>query len=280
MRTVKSWRDLARLVVVCAVVWASLVSAAIAQSSTRRSTCGKLADVNLKQNWSDREKVKFWFNSQGSRIMPYSWFIALEQATNEDLFIDACYMESLGFIVVPGQGLPIGFAQDTNRTKTATFIGLTCAACHTARLTIGTRTAIVEGGPSLVDFSAFLSALVDSTRANHDNEDKFTRWANRVNDTSIPRPTLRHRLKALSQELAARSKQNTPTNPYGFGRVDAFGHIFNRVLATAIDADGNARTPNAPCLLSVSVGYAKGHARASPVELVGKERVLVPRSPR
>jgi mono/diheme cytochrome c family protein len=252
MRTAKDRNDLARVVVVGAVVWASLVGHGSAQPTRERHRCAQAADVDLQQKWSHQARVKFWFSSQGSRIMPYSWFIALEQAQKldpgekEELLIESCFMESLGFIVVPGYKLPIGFAQDTNRTGTATYVGLTCAACHTTRLNIGGRTAVVEGGPALVDFSGFLDAVVRSTTATYKDDARFDRWADLVNDTSISRTELRRRLKAKSKELAARSRQNTPTNPYGFGRVDAFGHIFNRVLATAVHADGNAATPDAP----------------------------------
>src|SRR5687768_6428428 len=155
MRAVKDWKELTLLASLCAVVWAFAVTNAGAQPSTPPSSCGKAGDVDLDQNWDAQQKRRFWFDSQGSRIMPYSWFIALEQAASEALLIDSCYMESFGFIVVPGHKLPIGFARDQNRTNTATYIGLTCAACHTARLTFGNRTALVEGGPGMADFSAF-----------------------------------------------------------------------------------------------------------------------------
>ena len=35
--------------------------------------------VYLEQNWSPAESVQFYFTEQGSQIIPYDWFLALEQ---------------------------------------------------------------------------------------------------------------------------------------------------------------------------------------------------------
>ena len=40
----------------------------------------------LDQGWSDEVQQLFWFTSQGSQIIPYDWFLVLEQETSEDLF--------------------------------------------------------------------------------------------------------------------------------------------------------------------------------------------------
>src|SRR4051812_20149169 len=141
--------------------------------------------IDLKQGWDHATSEQFWFGSQGSRIMPYAWFIALEQQSNTALLRDPDFMESLGYIVVrklPANpnDLPIGFARDENAAATASYAGLTCAACHTARWRIKGQTVIVEGGPAMADFSALLDALVDSTSATLDDAAKFARFAARV----------------------------------------------------------------------------------------------------
>src|ERR1041385_6802707 len=123
MRTVKSWKNLTRLFGASAVVWLCCAAPAVAEPAIGQPQCGRAADVDLHQHWSDAQKEKFWFDPQGSRIMAYSWFIALEQKDNEKLFIDPCFMESLGFIVVPGHKLPIGVAPDKNLNGTATWVG-------------------------------------------------------------------------------------------------------------------------------------------------------------
>ena len=62
---------------------------------------------------------------------------------------------------------------------------------------------------------------------------------------------------------------NAPVERYGFGRVDAFGHIFDRVFSTAIDAPDNDAKADAPVSSTVPLGYAEPDARARAVELVG-----------
>jgi hypothetical protein len=246
MRSVNDWKNVARVLAASAVVWTCLPGHAGAQPIASRKECRYGGEVDLKQNWTRAQREAFWFSPQGSRIMPYSWFLALEQESSEELVIEPCFMESLGFIPVPGKELPIGFARDGNSARSAGYIGLTCAACHTSRLNIGGKWAIVEGGPALVDFSRFLDVLVASISDTLRNEMKFARWVKRVNDTSQTGEQLKQGLALREKELKARQVQNAPEVPYGYGRVDAFGHIFNRVFATGIEADGNARTPDAP----------------------------------
>ena len=42
--------------------------------------------ISLEQNWTEEMREAFYFTSQGSHIMPYEWFLYLEQATNDNLF--------------------------------------------------------------------------------------------------------------------------------------------------------------------------------------------------
>jgi hypothetical protein len=204
--------------------------------------------VNLDQGWNKQTSDAFWFNSQGSRIMPYSWFIGLEQAESTNLLSDVNFLEGLGFIGVEGQKLPIGFAVDRNQSRTATYIGLTCAACHTGRLNIEGRPVLVEGGPALADFSALLNALVAATTATlkDDQAARFERFAARVNVPASGHKELRRQLTELNVELTKRHDQNAPAEAYGFGRVDAFGHIFNRVFSTALEVEENRAVADAP----------------------------------
>src|SRR5215217_139022 len=41
--------------------------------------------VNLEQGWSEQQQQLFWFTSQGSRIVPYDWFLVLERASGTEL---------------------------------------------------------------------------------------------------------------------------------------------------------------------------------------------------
>lgn len=210
-------------------------------------TYGQSCDaINLDQNWTASQSEEFWFTSQGSRLMPYSWFMALEVAAGPELFTSAANMDRYGYISVPAStrnpdGLPIGFVKDSAAGKDDA-VGLTCAACHTGSLNIKGRRVIVEGGPSLSDFWLFLNEAVRALRATDTDSAKFARFSQRVMGTA----DLHTKLKSKLADLETRLRQNTSLNPYGYGRVDAFGHILTRVLAQGLNVPANAEPPYAP----------------------------------
>lgn len=233
MRSASSWR------------W-SVAILAVVGLAVGGGSRAEAQPVDLRQGWSPATSNAFWFGSQGSRVMPEAWFKnGLEQATSQNLLSDLDFLEQLGFIGVPGK-LPIGFAVDPTRKRTGPDIGLTCAACHTARLNIEGRAVLVEGGPAMVDFSAFLNAVAASTTSTLKDDEKFQRFAGRLKVPPSGQKQLREELVRLDGELTTRRDQNAPREPYGFGRVDAFGHIFNRVFSSAIGEPDNDDKADAP----------------------------------
>ncbi|MDJ0678723.1 MAG: hypothetical protein QNJ18_02520 [Xenococcaceae cyanobacterium MO_167.B52] len=42
--------------------------------------------VNLDQGWTKDTQQRFYFVDQGSQLMPYPWFLALEQDSSQELF--------------------------------------------------------------------------------------------------------------------------------------------------------------------------------------------------
>ena len=96
-----------------------------------------------EQGWTDDQRLHFHHTAQGTRLIPYDWFIALEQPCLSlfgcDLFVDKTYLARFGFLSsqtdpkLNPDGLPIGFARQENfydpETKTTyPAVGLTCAA--------------------------------------------------------------------------------------------------------------------------------------------------------
>ena len=68
------------------------------------------------QNWTEEDRDYFYYTSQGSQIMPYDWFRALERADSTKHFV-ADGLRRYGYI--PGKssrrnidGLPVGFVID------------------------------------------------------------------------------------------------------------------------------------------------------------------------
>src|ERR1039458_7561467 len=104
-------------------------SAAFAQAGNLGSTDKPLY---LNQAWSSAERNWFYATSQGSQIMPYDWFMALEQSDSELAFRDS--LQRFGYLPTPSKfnnpdGLPVGFVKDAD--DRGDWVGLTCAACHT-----------------------------------------------------------------------------------------------------------------------------------------------------
>jgi hypothetical protein len=230
-------------------------------AQVQKSSC---ASVDLDQGWDRNTSEEFWFTSQGSRLMPYSWFLALEVAdpSSTALFHAGPNMERYGYISVPPSprnmdGLPIGFAKDIGGNKDE-YVGLTCAACHTGSLNIAGKTVIVEGGPALANFWPFLTDVISSLSIALSDSSKFDRFSKTVLKTNNPNPAdlsgLRQQMQSKLTDLNTRLTQNTPANPAGNGRVDAFGHIFTHFLAQDLNIPANAAPPYAPAV-SAPVSY-------------------------
>jgi mono/diheme cytochrome c family protein len=209
--------------------------------------------VYLDQGWSPRESLDFYTHTQGSRLLPYSWFLALEQPESDVSFHDSANMSRLGYLpqaAGPGNedGLPVGFARDPTRSgERLDWFGFTCAACHTAELQYKNVAYRIDGGPASGDLQAFLADLTQSLRATLDDPAKFRRFADRVRARGGDRE-LRTELERVYQNRAEYEQQNRTPHPYGPARLDAFGRIVNTVLVSAlgVDDESQSRPPDAP----------------------------------
>ncbi|MBW4709967.1 hypothetical protein KX928_19460 [Roseobacter sp. YSTF-M11] len=227
--------------------------------------------ANVSQGWTKENRSDWYWATQGSRLIPETWFAALEQAGGTAPFSDMDHLTSYGFIAPPqstGVTRPIGFAKDTQADtefknsglrwyegqkggdKTAeTWIGLNCSACHTAKISYQGTEMIVDGGPSLLDFQSFiegLDAALEETRSDADKWARFNAAVLEGKDTPANRAMLE---QAFDQFLAWQrltDKMNETPVRYGYGRLDAVGHILNKILMfTGAEArDGNPA--NAP----------------------------------
>lgn len=208
----------------------------------------------LSQNWSDQQRSQFYFTPQGSMLMPYSWFVALEQSDDDDSFIARDNIERFGYLpddqahaADNPDGLPVGFAKEP-MADGEDWVGMTCAACHTADLRYRGQRVRIDGAPTMGDFTAFEKSLIQALQQTLDNAEKFERFARKVSaDTS---PTAKDALRAKVSEqldwLQQYDARSTPTHAYGNGRVDAFGIIMNEVLGRELQQPGNVHTPDAP----------------------------------
>ena len=244
----------------------------------------------LSQGWTTQQRSDWYRGTQGSRLIPERWLLALEAADNAGRFMAPENFGRFNYLPDPlprppgAPAWPIGFARDDQddgklkATKLRWFagqgrdepwIGLGCAACHTAQLNIAGTPVIVEGAPTLADFQGFTAALNMAMRATAADPAKFDRFAAEVlkgtgTAKSQDTPANRALLKtALTQWLAHQDRlawyDDTGTEPghpekivYGHGRLDAVGHILNKVAFLASgendgpSAEALRMEPNAP----------------------------------
>ncbi len=228
------------------------------------------------QGWDDDERAAWYWGTQGSRLMPKAWFDALEVASAQDRFATLDNLGEFGFLAPPDQidhipgteGLPIGISVDlqadddfqvtrlrwydgqTGAAITAEpWIGLNCSACHTGQMTYDGVTSVFDGAPNLLDFQNFVEDLDLALIATRAETDKFDRFAQLVldgRDTAQNREMLANALDRLIAWQRQTEVMNFTDLRYGYGRLDAVGHILNKVLMFA-GADAEAGNPaNAP----------------------------------
>jgi len=213
--------------------------------------------VYLEQNWDMTDSLWFYNTTQGSNLIEYDLFLHIEQAENRQAFRANDNMRKYRYLAqMPSRqnpdALPVGFVKD--HYEGVDYMGFTCAACHTGQLNyqgVGMR---IDGGPALSDLLSFQYGLLDALEATIADEEKLKRLANKIyaNDDVETLKLLSARLEKRYQSQKVYLDTNTPTNGndfihYGYGRQDAFGAIYNRLLHAATQDDPFNRNPsNAP----------------------------------
>lgn len=217
------------------------------------------ARIELNQGWSQQIRQKFWFTSQGARILPYTWFMWLEQVNSTELFRSVEHMDLLRYLPMPSSvlnpaGLPIGFALDKDKDSGSSWVGLTCSACHTNQIDYKGMRMLIEGAPTLANFVRFYRELIEALNQTDQDDAKFTRFAEKVlaDDYSIAAAKQLHeQLAEVTFKLAQRQQVNAlpadyPTDFSSYARLDAFGNIQNAASAFALHQVSNKNSPTAP----------------------------------
>jgi cytochrome c peroxidase len=229
------------------------------------------------QGWSDDERVAWYTASQGSRLIPRAWLDALEQPGDSTAaFLDPAYIEGFRYLPNPtagktspdpacpfDQALPLGFTVDcqsdgalghtrlqwkAEQKDNEPWVGMNCSACHTAQMTFKGKTFRADGGPTLADFQGLTGAMEAALRDTAANPAKFNRFANKVlgaGASAADTGMLISALASLNTWNSNLAKLNDPGGlAYGFGRLDAIGHIFNKVALIAKPNDVRHQTAN------------------------------------
>jgi mono/diheme cytochrome c family protein len=205
------------------------------------------------QGWSDADRNTFYTTSQGSHMMPYAWFKALRRVDVDQSFA-ADQLRRYGYLPSSAsasnpEGLPVGFVIDGMSGQ----IGMTCAACHTAQLEYtkdgATHALRLDGAPANADFQQFLADLVAASRATLTQPDRFDTFAKAVlgsGFTAAKAGQLKDGFAKWTAQFGEFMDKSLPALPWGPGRLDAFGMIFNRVAARDLGVANNFRVANAP----------------------------------
>jgi hypothetical protein len=160
-------------------------------------------DQSCYQDNTNTCREDWYSTTQGSHLLKWEVFHSIEAEDSEALFSTRENLTDYGFLypeataydesteVYDGSagerveqytssyGLPIGFVKDKNQLNSRNYLGLTCAACHTGKVTYGDNTYYVEGGQANADLFEFLAKLRSALEANKNDPAKLARFKSR-----------------------------------------------------------------------------------------------------
>lgn len=228
---------------------AACLAALLGGSASRPALAVEIA----AQGWSEADRHWTYNAPQGSRMIPWDWFLALEQPYGQELFRELDYL--VGFQYLRPQnagenpwGLPIGFVHEAT-PKGVAYLGFTCLACHSRELTSEGRTLRIDGAPADASFFDFAGALREALVRTLDEHAKFDRFARRVlgGGYTVEKATsLRSDLQDFTTRFSALLARSRSPVPYGYGRLDAFGILLNEIVGTGLGMPENYRAAAAP----------------------------------
>ena len=224
----------------------------------------------LQQGWTQEQRQEFYHKSQGTRLMPLPWLLALTQKGGMEPFLADANIAKFRFIPDPQHkfnqyGLPVGFAVTQVPSKEdpsimIPWVGWTCAACHTGQIVAKGNLVQIDGAPSMQHNAAFVKAMLEALGETINDDTKMDAFAKTALSISAPGPQHKEGLKKTIVEfidkitmkpeiLQARTACGdpamqrkyadpnfTPTPNWGFGRLDAIGRASNFLFAPCIRA--------------------------------------------
>lgn len=194
------------------------------------------------QGWDDQSRHWYYSASQGTLVIPYDWFVALEQPDSRQSILADDYITRFRLIPNPNRefnpdGLPVGVTKATHPVDGRAWVSFTCAMCHTGQLSYRGMSMRIDGGPSQQDFNGFTQEMVLSLGLTRFIPTRFHRFAKRVlkdgyNPSSATE--LWGELKEFVDTNGIKAWQQKRDDIYptasGFGRVDALGTGANGMM--------------------------------------------------
>ncbi len=228
-----------------------------AQPPAHAAEAKAAAITALDQGWSPRLRDAFYFTPQGSRLMPYRWFLALERAKDAAPFAAQANMTRYGWAAPLGPNpelnpddLPVAFVKDTyDDPGVGPWVGMSCAACHTNDITYRGRRLRIDGAPTLADFGAFIIDLTASVNATLADDAKFGRFAAKVlghAPTPEEAKDLKGAVLVYATGLIGQTWMRTGSLTAGAGRADALNQDITSLAVSDLREPDNLRDPSAP----------------------------------
>ncbi|WP_437595424.1 di-heme-cytochrome C peroxidase [Sorangium sp. So ce590] len=236
----------------------AIALAMLAASGCAQGKGGRRAGdvVYLDQGWGEEERRIFYRVSQGTRLLPLGWFLALERGDSAERFVASDYVARYRFIEDPGsksnpERLPVGFAKDVDPVTGEVYVGFTCATCHTRQISHRGARIRIDGGPARIDVVAFTEAVfgaLDRTLKTPEKLDRFTRAVLKDHHGEDSARALRAQvgkmLEVVRLQAFTGAGEGSHATIAGFGRLDALGRAGN-LLFGSINPE-NVRATNAP----------------------------------
>lgn len=204
--------------------------------------------VLLDQNWTDHDRQLAWYTSFGSQVLPVDWFRVIEVADSQVRLSEPQVLESFGFVTFGAStqnpdGFPIGLTVSGEKDGYR-WVGLGCSGCHSAPIYYDNQVIHVDGGGAMIEFHRFESAVINGLNATLKDSEKFDRFKLALGHRNGKQ--LRTAMTNWTQRLEHRRDINQTDSEYGYGRLDAFGQIFNAVATEALAIPENRLEPDAP----------------------------------
>lgn len=200
--------------------------------------------VYLEQNWSKAESLWFYNTTQGSDLLPYDFFMSLEKADAEELFRSNENMNRYRYLIQKAttsnpDALPVGMVADFYKNKK--YLGFTCAACHTSQVNYKGTGIRIDGDQTMADMQTFMDDLSKALSAVSKDGPKQQRFVDAVlkrgsyaNKQDVLNDILVFSIRIGIDNLSNQGTKPEEQSKYGYGRLDAIGRIYNRVLITVL----------------------------------------------
>ncbi|WP_292993879.1 di-heme-cytochrome C peroxidase [Nitrosomonas sp.] len=194
----------------------------------------------LDQGWNSADSLWFYYTTQGSNLMPYDFFLALEKAGESQLFRSDENMNFYRYLPQKASSsnpdaLPVGWVKDDYKGKE--YVGLTCAACHTGQVNYNGVGIRIDGGPATADMENIMKDIAKALKHTRENAEASQRFVKNVlaKGNYKSETEVLDDLSKYEQRIYSYTVINHSPTAYGYARLDAFGRIFNRVLEHIIN---------------------------------------------